>query len=56
MINIRFLSEAWTLEARLLAFLSGGWYRGFSGGRGMTVAYEVTGVERKTDRRDHHQA
>jgi hypothetical protein len=56
MINIRFMPEAWTLEARLLALLSGGWCRGFSDGRGMTVAYEVTGVERKTDRRDHYQA
>jgi hypothetical protein len=56
MINIRFLLEAWTLEAHLLGFFSGSWYCGSSDGYGMSVACEVAGVERKMDRRDHDKA
>jgi hypothetical protein len=39
------------VEAHLLGFLSGS-----SDGYGMSVAYEVTGVERKMDGRDYDQA
>jgi hypothetical protein len=51
MINIKLLAEAWTLKAHLLAFLLDG-----GNGHDMLVAYEVTGVERRMDRRDDHQA
>jgi hypothetical protein len=47
MINIKLLAEAWTLMAHLLAILSDS-----SDGHDMSVAYEVTGVERRMDRRD----
>ena len=50
------LMLAWTLEAHLLGFFSGSWCCGSSKGRGMSVACEVIGVERKMDRRDHDQA
>ena len=50
------LMQAWTLEAHLLGFFSGSWSCGSSDGRGMSVACEVAGVERKMDRRDHDQA
>ena len=56
MINIRFLPEAWTLEAHLLGFFSGSWCCGSSDGYGMSVACEVADVERKMDRRDHDKA
>jgi hypothetical protein len=56
MIDIKFLPEAWTLEAHLLGFFSGSWRRGSSEGYGMSVVCEVAGVERKMDRRDHDQA
>jgi hypothetical protein len=56
MTNMKFFAEAWTLEAQLLGFLSGSWCRGSSGGHGMSVAYDVTGMERKMGRRDHDQA
>ena len=50
------LTEPWTLEAHLLGFSSGSWCCGSSDGRGMSVACEVAGVERKMDGRDHDQA
>lgn len=50
------LMQAWTLEAHLLGFFSGSWCCGSSDGRGMSVACEVAGVERKMNRRDHDQA
>jgi hypothetical protein len=50
------LMLTWTLEAHLLGFSSDSWCCGSSNGRGMSVACEVTGVERKMDRRDHDQA
>jgi hypothetical protein len=50
MINIKLLAEDWTLKAHLLAFLLDS-----SDGHDMSVAYEVTGVERRVDRRDDHQ-
>ena len=50
------LMQAWTLEAHLLGFLSGSWCCASGNGRGMSVACEVAGVERKMDRRDHDQA
>jgi hypothetical protein len=50
MINIKLLPGALTLVAHL-GFLSGS-----SAGHAMSVAYEVSIVERKMDRRDHDQA
>jgi hypothetical protein len=50
------LMQAWTLEAHLLGFFSGSWCCGSNDGRGMSVACEVAGVERKMDRRDHDKA
>jgi hypothetical protein len=47
MINIKLLAEAGSLKAHLLAFLLDS-----SDGHDMSVAYEVTGVERRMDRRD----
>jgi hypothetical protein len=47
MINMKLLAEAWTLKAHMLAFLLDN-----SDGHDMSVAYEVTGVERRMDRRD----
>jgi hypothetical protein len=51
MINIKLLAEAWTLMAQLLPFLLDSRV-----GHDISVAYEVTGVERRMDRRDDDQA
>jgi hypothetical protein len=51
MINIQLLAEAWTLKAHLLAFLLDS-----GDGHDVSVAYEVTGVVRRMDRRDDDPA
>jgi hypothetical protein len=50
MINIKLLAEGWILKAYLLAFLLDS-----SDCHDMSVAYEVTGAERRMDSRDDHQ-